>query len=267
MDEQILLVTESALKERDIYESLSHTYRIKVMNSLEECYDSMVYFRPDLIIIDERTSGFECKSFVNEIHKHEGYETIPIFVLTATLKRAHERSLIAAGATDVVREPIEEEALKKQVHAVRSSSATKGKVSTLFKPASLPKTSSSLSDRLVIDSSFEKKVQASEGKMSLLVVELKEEIENFTTTLKGVIRKQDEVSKIDSKHYVILLPKTSQTAAECIAENIQEALHDAASIGLASAETNSSHLIQQAMTCLEEAKTKGNSIVSKIIKS
>lgn len=107
---------------------------------------------------------------------------------------------------------------------------------------------------------------------------------DFADHLQNLMRKQDLFFCQKKGRYIVLLPKTSSRAAEFIAENIQESL-DAetfsaggirfnltVSIGLVtldedgsntkSASFNLDRLMQTAQTCLNEAKKKGNTIIS-----
>jgi len=301
----ILLITESALKEKDVVDALENDFEIRTIQSFDEAIESFRYFRPDVIIVDEKTEGFSCESFSKAVKTFEGYDTIPLLVLSAALKKSYVRELISAGATDIIREPIDPSEIKDKLRALTTSNTTKGKVSSLAQ--SIPKINpaqakGTLSDRLFVDERVHK-VLVSAAKhhemMSLLIVEIdsydelhkahgntlgKHLLLPFEKYLRKLLRPQDVITRLDAGRFVIIMPKTSQTAATCIAENIQDYLKDSpfraegldeaitVSIGLANTKDvgeenphgNLQFLIDLATKCLTEAKLQGNKIVSRM---
>lgn len=302
----ILLITESALKEKAITDALENDFEIRTIQSIDDALESFRYFRPDIIIIDEKTEAFSCEAFAKAVKTFEGYETIPLLVLSKALKKSYVRELISAGATDIIREPINATDIQAKLKSLTLSNNTKGKISGLAQnipTLSQNTTKKSLSDRLFVDERVHTVLVSAtqhHDMMSLLIVEIDEydalhkEHGNtlgkhlllpFEKHLKQLVRPQDVITRIDRGRFVIIMPKTSQTAATCIAENIQDYLKESpfkaeginetitASIGLANTSEigddnphdNLQFLIDLATKCLSEAKLQGNKIVSRMI--
>lgn len=302
----ILLITESALKEKDVTDALEKNFEIRTIQSIDEALESFKYFRPDIIIVDEKTEGFRCEAFVKAIKKFEGYDSIPLLILSEALKKSYMRELISAGATDIIRTPINVNDITSKIKTLTANTTTQGKISHLAQH--IPKLTSNeavknLSDRLFVDERIHKLLVAAgehHDMMSLLIVEIDafEELHKaykntlgkhllfpFEKYLHKLLRPQDIITRIDRGRFVIIMPKTSQTAATYIAENIQDYLKHSpfkaegidesitVSIGLANTEEvdeanphdNLQFLLDLATKCLTEAKLQGNKIVSKMI--
>ncbi len=302
----VLLITESALKEKAVSDALESEFDVRTIQSIDEALEGLRYYRPDVIIVDEKTAHFQCESFASAVKKHDGYESIPLLVLSSALKKSYVRELISAGASDILREPIDPDDIRHKITSLTKKNTIKGKVSNLagsipsFAKATTEKT---LSDRLFVDERIHKVLtSASEhhDMMSLLLVEIDvfDELHKkhgssigkylllpFEKYLRKVLRPQDVITRLDRGRFVIIMPKTSHTAATCIAENIQDYLKAdpftaegieapiTVSIGLANTgEVGSNNpqddfqfLIDLAGKCLTEAKLQGNKIVSKMI--
>lgn len=238
MGKTVVFVTESARRERQLTQALSEECTIRVLLSFDELFDTLKYLKPDVLIIDEKTERFDCFDVTTKVRAYSNNEKLPILILSDSLKKSHHKLLIHAGATAVLREPIEKEQIDEALEKVSAKGSTKGKVRSLAQhiPGIQTTTKRSLCDRLIIDKRVEdvlKTAAKEHERLSLLLVAIdgyqklkqampKKVLIPLERHLTKVLRPQDVLTRLDFERLVIILPKTSETAAICIAENIQD---------------------------------------------
>ena len=238
MGKTVVFVTESARRERQLLQAVEGAFSVKVLLSFDELYDTLKYLQPDVLIIDEKTDHFDCFDVCSKVRSYLNKESLPILVLSDSLKKSHAKLLVSAGASAVLREPIEKDQIDEVFAKFTTKSTTKKKVRSLassIQGISLS-TNRSLSDRLIVDKRVEavlKEAAKEHEKLSLLLVaidgyaDIKQEMPKkvlipLERHLTKVLRPQDVMTRLDFERLVIILPKTSHTAAVCIAENIQD---------------------------------------------
>ena len=84
-----------------------------------------------LVIIDEKTPNLELTSLCEEIRTAKGHAHTPILVITAHLKKSFIRKLIKAGATDFLREPLEEDEFHLRMEMAGEVMETQAKMASL----------------------------------------------------------------------------------------------------------------------------------------
>ena len=226
----LMLITESAFQLNLIKKTLGDEYLIRTSTDAEEAFLMLRYLQPELIILDEKTPNFDDKLFC-ETCRVKGI-TCPILIITMNLKKSYTRQMIQAGASDFLREPFDEEELHTRIAIAKQSSKIQEKVSGLSEQIA-PQESSTLqfkhkvtvSDQMV---SAVSSAQQTQSTLALLLAELDRKdpkyIQQFEQDLMSLLRPQDILSEMSPGKFVIILPKTSKTAAYLIAEEIQNGL-------------------------------------------
>lgn len=277
----LMLITQSALQLNLIKKTLEAEYLIRSTDDAEEALLMLRYLQPELIILDEKTPHFDDKLFCETCRAKQ--ISCPILIITTNLKKSYTRQMLKSGASDFLREPFDEEELHTRIEIANQTSKVQEKISTLshqIAPPDEPK--STFKNRVIINEKMVDAVssaQKSKDELALLIAELDKKDPTYThrfeQDLTRLLRPHDLLSQISEGKFVIILPKTSKTAAHLIAEEIQNGLKTApyvARIGvteLCDAETKGISPIQGldlmlnlASHCLLEAQLQGNLIVS-----
>lgn len=298
----LLLLTNSTIKDNIINKVFEEEYYIKTLSNFDEALDLLKYLRPQIIILDEKMFPSSIEDVIKRLKTEQLLKDVPILVITSSLKKTFAKKVIKAGATDLLREPLDEEELAHRILMVKRFQKTHKKMNVMaqmineMKP---PETSRKLSDRLVLDQKVSEAIQSSlesQENLSLLIIEI-DDFEKLHKELKGAItkeillpfekhlrlmlRKQDIIMRLEMGKFVIILPKTTSKAAEIIAENVQDFLHEhpfeiedqerkiTASIGVSNTSPSQvdpdesiEFLVKIASKCLKEAKLQGNQVVT-----
>lgn len=295
----LLLVTDSPVTRVFFEEALDKLddHALLCSRSSVDAFDSLKKTYISCIVIDENTPYIDLAEICIKIRKLKEYQHTPILIITAHLKKSFTRRLLKAGATDFLREPLEENEFLHRMEMAQEITTTQAKMSGLTSHfSSATSTNASLQERVVLDDRAVKLISnALEDKTSLAMLMLEVDrfatfqkgekfLDDFETHLQTLMRGQDLLFPQKKGKFLILLPRTSSKAAQFIAENIQESLemvkfqvgaataHVTLSIGLVtldeeglstkSASFNFDRLMQAATACLDAAKQKGNTIIA-----
>ena len=262
--------------------------KLEALEFLEKTYISF-------IVIDEKTPHLDLIPLCNEIHILQGNKHTPIVVITGHLKKSLMRQRIKAGATDFLREPLDEDEFLLRMEFAESAMATQSKMAALTnRVPSMQASDASLQKRTILDDRATRLVgQALEEKTDLSIILLYidqypqiisargENVAHALTLdvedrLGKMMRTQDVLYNQGEGNFTILLPKTSSKAAIYIAENLHECTIRftlTLSIGIASLEytgdvtksaaVNLERILNGANHCLNRAKEEKNTIISK----
>jgi len=194
-------------------------------------------------VIDEKTPNIDLIPLCSSIRSLRDFKHTPIIIITRRLKKSFMRSLIKAGATDFLREPLDEDEFHLRVEMAKHVMETQTKMSGLTPRLSKETPSTpSLEKRIFLDDRATRIVgQALSEKKNLALILL--EIDQYHQVLKArgenvthaltieieerlqkVMRMQDLFYNQNLGKFAVFLPKTSCMAAVFIAENIQEYL-------------------------------------------
>ena len=218
------------------YSLIITSSRLETLEYLDKTYISF-------IVIDEKTANIELRPLCEEIRRFKGHDHTPILIITNHLKKSFTRDLIKAGATDFLREPLDEDEFFVRMEMAGDVMQTQSKISALTAHLSKQqKGSSSLEKRTILDDRATRLVhEALAEKTALALILL--EIDQYGQVLKGhgenvahaltldcedhlrkIMRGQDLLYNQSQGKFAIFLPKTSCKASEFIAENIMEYL-------------------------------------------
>ncbi|MDN3509281.1 MAG: diguanylate cyclase [Candidatus Neptunochlamydia sp.] len=195
------------------------------------------------IVIDEKTANIALHPLCEEIRRFKGHDHTPILIITSHLKKSFTRDLIKAGATDFLREPLDEDEFFARMEMAGDVMQTQSKISALTTYLSKQqKGPSSLEKRTILDDQATRLVhEALAEKTALALIFL--EIDQYDQVLKArgenaahaltldygdhlrkLMRSEDLLYNQSQGKFAIFLPKTSCKASEFIAENIMEYL-------------------------------------------
>jgi diguanylate cyclase (GGDEF)-like protein len=241
----LLLVTESPalhLFFKNALETLDH-YTLFYSDSPARAFDSLHQVLIHFIVIDETLGETDLADLCLKIRQLKQYQYTPILVLTSQLKKSAIRRLLKAGATDFLREPLEEEELFHRMEMALEMKTTRQKIAGLTSHfCDEPCENMSLKGRAILDDRAVKMIsQALEEKTDLSMIlldldqykslegkrgdkEAKALLADFGAYLHSLMRGQDLLFSQGHGKFVILLPKTSPRASQFIAENIRESL-------------------------------------------
>lgn len=241
----LLLVTSSPLV-RTFFETVVdklEDYALIITSSRLETLEFLEKTHISFIVIDEKTTDLELRPLCEEIRRHKSYINTPILIITNHLKKSFTKDLIKAGATDFLRQPLDEDEFFLRMDMAKNVMGTQSKITGLTSrlgkntPSSPSLENRSFLDdratRLIHDAITEKTPLA----LILLEIDQYRQILNargenvahaltldFEDHLARLMRANDILYNQNSGRFAVFLPKTSCKASEFIAENILEYL-------------------------------------------
>jgi two-component system cell cycle response regulator len=241
----LLLVTDNPLV-RAFFEGVTaklEDHSLIIVSSKLEALDYLDKSYISVVIIDEKTPNLDLTELCKAIRGLKEYHHTPVLVITGHLKKSFIRNLIKSGATDFLREPLEEDEFLARMEVAGEVMDTQAKMTSLsMRLSSTAPSNSTLENRIAVDDRANRIVgQALNEKtqLALLLLEMDQypQILNtrgenvahaltldFEDHLKKLIRKQDLMYNQGKGKFAVFLPKTSCKAAVFIAENIHEYL-------------------------------------------
>ncbi|GAB4187162.1 MAG: hypothetical protein Tsb0015_05610 [Simkaniaceae bacterium] len=239
-----LIITKSAIKGAFFEKKLGEEYDIIVTDSESEVVGKIQSLPIALIILDEKAPGFDPIEFCQFIRSYHEYEDIPLFIITASLKKSWFRNLLNAGASDFLSDPLDEAELQKRLAVSTKISHTQKKMGFLLEKFPKQKRPQekrpTFQGRFLLNDAVLKKISESlqeKKNFSLIIAEvdqladpslqwsplLVEEINILIgEELKSLLRPQDILIPMGNGKYIILLPKTSHRAGQHFAEMIRD---------------------------------------------
>ncbi len=241
----LLLVTSSPLARVFFEKTIEklEEYALIITSLKLETFEYLEKTHISFIVIDEKTLNLDLLPFCTAIRRFRGHEHTPILIITSHLKKTFTRNLIKAGATDFLREPLDENEFMLRMEMAGDVMQTQAKISIMTTRLSSEKTiSPSLEKRSLLDDRATRFIQdalSEKTALALILLEidqygqvLKARGENmahaltldFEDHLQKLMRVQDLLYNQNQGKFAIFLPKTSCKASEFIAENILEYL-------------------------------------------
>ncbi len=243
----ILLYTESGSARVFFNHLLTDEYYLVEVESEKELLEKIQSMKIYAVIIDDSIK-IQLPYLCKKIKEDPSAKSTPVLIISNNLKRSYLQELLSSGATDFLRTPLDEETVKLTLkNSVKHKSIEK-KLGPLAQSLSQNLTLSSekilCKTRIHLpNQAFKQIIDLLNGKheLSLLMIdidvmdkvhqrwgdegaqELLFEIEKF---LKSQIREQDFLCEISKKRLVIILPSTTQSAANIFAENIQNSIKE-----------------------------------------
>jgi len=241
----LLIVSSDLSKYTFLKKILRDEWQVKNLEQGKELLETLQKTDIDLILLDHKLEKSSL-DLAKEIRKIQEFATLPIILITGTLKMHFIDEALRAGITDFVGDPLEMDEVLSRLAINKKHSFKDRRMVKLAAQLHIPsKKTISLEGRFLLNDRAVKeiaKAQKGQTALSLLMIELdhlseitkklgdltvEELLYNFLTFLNQKIRKQDLLIPLGSGKFIIIFPKTSQSAANMIADDIRSAIHQA----------------------------------------
>ena len=198
----------------------------------------------EVIILDSKTLDEPLINLCQHIRKMPGHQKTPILLISNTLQKSFVVDALNAGVSDFIHEPLDASEVYERVAVSLKSKIVSKKMSMIsskIKSTSLiPRNTETLLHRMLLDDQTLSKIAEAKKidfPLSLFMVQidgmkdiesslgdlvLEEVIEAITEMLQRRLRQFDTLIPQGSGKFLLLLPKTSQSAAKVIAEDIRK---------------------------------------------
>lgn len=239
----ILLFTDIGSTRVFLKKTLHEDYYILEVDSPKELLDKVKTTKLEVIIIDDKLK-IDLSFLLKQIRTLPNTKHLPILVITSNLKRSYMKELLTAGATEFLREPLEDtevlvrivtatqlqsvhqklgpiaQSLSQQLPTLAGKKLSGSRVS--IHDQALKEINKAIQNKqsislLMVDIDHLEKVKTRWGEPALL--ELLDSIEKHFNSL---LRTQDVLINPTQDRYIVVLPKTSETAAKILAANIED---------------------------------------------
>jgi diguanylate cyclase (GGDEF)-like protein len=241
----LLLITSSPIV-RNFFEMVIdklEDYALLISESQLETLEHLEKTEISFIVIDEKTTNLQLRPLCEEIRRYRNYGNIPILIITNHLKKSFTKDLIQAGATDFLRQPLDEDEFLLRMDLAQDVMTTQAKIAGLTRHLAKQTASTpSLENRSFLDDRAIRLIhEAISGKTALALILL--EIDQYGQILNSsgenvahaltldledqmtrLMRAKDLLYNQNRGRFAIFLPKTSCKASAFIAENILEYL-------------------------------------------
>lgn len=240
----VLLVCKDPSKVAFFKSTLKNSYTIIHAENHEEGLEWLRSSPIEILILDGETLNSSLETVCGLAQKASKAKYLPILFLSNTLKKSFILNALHAGVSDFLHEPLEALEIHERIAVCLKSKMISKKmslVSNKIKSSSfLPKNTQAFAERMLIrEKTLQVITSAKKGSVPLSVLmihldslsklkqtlkenalqEITDQLEFF---LKGRLRTYDTLVIESPGQYLILLPKTSQSAAQVIAGDIQK---------------------------------------------
>jgi len=272
-----LIVTSNLETTFYLRKTLQLSFQLIERSDAASAQETLEYTSPDLIVFDSKDLEEETLfSTLSNFRKALSKKKTPILVITNNLKKKFAQDALRAGASDFINRPLDEDEIEQRIAVAFQSFEKTKNISTIAKRSTpqLPATPPSLANRKFLnDQAIKEIAKARENgeHVSLLMIEISGEGPHLESVLQDSVRRHDILIPQGGGRYILMLPKTSQRAAQLIGETIQTDLQqkfsltisiglitwDRSQISHGSAEDEFDHLIKTASAAMLEAKKAG----------
>lgn len=243
----ILLFTHMPSTRVFLKRAFGENYYLLEVDDTKEALEKLLSTKIIAMILDDKVRE-PLIPFLRKVREVAHLKELPILIISSNLKKSYMHEMMTAGATEFLREPLAQEEIdEKIIQAIQTQSIQK-KIGPLAKSLSqnlpiIPTRKLSQSRISPHDRILKLVTAAIDNKqvISLLIVgfdsigKLKEKwdiegVKEFNQVveehLKTLVRPQDEVINTSEDRFIIVLPKTSNTAAKILAEDIEANIKD-----------------------------------------
>ncbi|MBM3207747.1 MAG: diguanylate cyclase [Chlamydiae bacterium] len=302
----ILFIGSDVAKIAFFKKSFKKTYY--VMNT-HESFVALEWLKTtqiEVVIIDFKSFEEPLYNFCEHIRKTPGLEKLPILLVSNKIQKSFTTSCLNAGVTDFLHEPLDENELFERIAVCLKTKLVSKKMSLVSSKISasplIPKNTQIFLHRMLLNNKSLKEISKAKKidmPLSLLLIQLdglssfqkdlgelvvEEIIAAVEHLLASKLRQFDTLLHQGGGRFLLMLPKTSPSAAKIIAEDIRKEvcrttihtrkkeLLTTVSIGVVSfdkklndvaeAYDQFDHSLQMVSKCLERAQKKGNKIIS-----
>ena len=254
--------------------NLQLSFQLIERDDIASAEESLTYTSPDLVIVDSKDLDEAALfSALSRLRRTLGKKKVPVLLITNNLKKKFAQEALRSGASDFINRPLDEDEIEQRITVAFQSFEKTQDIATIAKRAtpSFTESSPSLAHRKILnDQAIKELAKAREngGHISLIFVE-GGTADELGPVLQDTVRRNDILIPQGPGKYLLMLPKTSERAAELIADTVRENVFErlprlTLSIGLitwdsslpshGSAAEEFDHLIKTASRAAEKAK-------------
>lgn len=288
----VLVVSDDATKLSLLKRTLKTSFHLIERSDVKSALELLKNTHVDLVILDAKVQEGRSIETAEKIRAAVFLDT-PILLITSNIKKSFAEVALHSGITDFINEPLDKDEIEQRIAVSLKNQSRPKKISQIAQ-RSTPRMKSSaplsthafLSDQAIKEIA---KARKSSTIISLLMIELDDFKKipvsksskahaHLEKVLEQNLRKNDLLMPQGPGKFILMLPRTSNRAAEIIAETIRtEVLRTSFSIPLSvsiglisldkstpgSADEVFDRLLDGVMRATNEAKKTGNKIVSK----
>ncbi|HEX4839635.1 MAG TPA: response regulator [Rhabdochlamydiaceae bacterium] len=286
----VLIVSEDPHKLSTLKRILKDSFHVVERVDVKQALELLKHSRVDLIILDARLKQGHNTETARQLRDTVSPDT-PILLITSNIKKSFAKIALNSGITDFINLPLDKDEVNQRIAVALKSQDRPKKISQIAQ-RSTPKMRSSLpltTREFLSDQAIKEiaKARKSSTNISLLMIELDEfkkipaaksskAQDHLEKILHQNLRKNDILIPQGPGKFMLLLPRTSNRAAEIIAETVRmEVLRTSFSIPLSvsiglisldksapgSADEVFGRLLEGVKRAADEAKKTGNKIV------
>jgi len=287
----VLIVSEDPHKLSTLKRILKDSFQVVERVDVKQALEFLKHSHVDLIILDARLKQGHNTETARQLRDTVSPDT-PILLITSNIKKSFAQIALNSGITDFINLPLDKDEVNQRIAVALKSQDRPKKISQIAQ-RSTPKMRSSLpltTREFLSDQAIKEiaKARKSSTNISLLMIELDEfkkipaaksskAQDHLEKILHQNLRKNDILIPQGPGKFMLLLPRTSNRAAEIIAETVRtEVLRTSFSIPLSvsiglisldksapgSADEVFDRLLEGVKRAAGEAKKTGNRIVS-----
>ncbi len=286
----VLIVSPNAAKISSLRQILKEDAIVVEQPTAKEGIEYAKNATLQAIIVDEKISDIPLVEFCSSIrHFYSSIET-PILIITSVLQKNFLLQLKKAGATHFLREPLEKREVLNELalsFKVKEKNQNIKKLSSRLKDSPQSKPTLMAQRKILTSQAIQEiaKARKTADFLTLLLIELDPCLRKaeaailLALSLQKNLRPQDLLIPQSPGKFVVILPKTSEKAAQFIAETLREEATQipfssplSISIGLISLNKDTppfggplqdfQHLLAYGSKAVTEAKKTGNKIIS-----
>ncbi len=255
----LLLISKDPTETTFFEKTLKNSFSLMCVSELAEGFQKLKDLPIDLLIVGKDPFTQPLEKICKTVQKITKAKNFPILLVASSMKKEAIASSLSAGVTDFIHEPLDGLKIHERITVcLHSRGLTKkmksvtGKIKTTSTSARNPKMF--LEKTVLRDQTLKAISTAKKGAVPLSVLmihldsfaklqktlisnDLKEIFQFLEKFLKGRLRKYDTFMVEGPGQYLILLPKTSESAARIIAEDLRK------EVSMATISTSSKEII------------------------
>jgi len=286
-----LVVSEDISKLAALKRFLKDSFHLIERSDVKEALELLKTTRVDLIILDAKIKQGHTIETAEKL-RAAVFKDTPILLITSNIKKSFAQIALNSGITDFINEPLDKDEIEQRIAVAFKNQDRPKKISQIAqRSTSKMRSSAPLTSREFLSDQAIKeiaKARKTSSNVSLLMIELDDfkkipaaksdkAQEHLEKVLQENLRKNDILIPQGPGKFILMLPRTSNRAAEIIAETIRmEVLRTSFSIPLSvsiglisldksvpgSADEVFDRLLEGVKRATSEAKKTGNKIVS-----
>ncbi|MFK5891796.1 MAG: response regulator, partial [Pseudomonadota bacterium] len=121
----IISIDDEKLNQEIIQDLLGEDFKIKLLSSGQDCFESIKQKKPDLILLDVNMPVMNGLEVCKQLRANEDYQDIPIIFVSALVSPKERLAGYEAGGDDYLTKPFNEEELLTKINLLLKIKAQK----------------------------------------------------------------------------------------------------------------------------------------------